>query len=160
LAIMSLAFALTISDLVIHPNYGGKALPISIDRPKPVGISLENVHVFYYIILAMLILSVIGVMGLRRSRSARALIAARDNELAAQSLGINLLRARLVAFAVSGGLAAFGGVLLAYQQHAVRVGVFDAGQGVTFFQMAVLGGMGHVSGPLVGTFVITFTQIF
>lgn len=160
LAVISLAFAVAIADVVIDPGHGGQVLPIDFSRPKPLGISLEDPRVFYYLVLVALVLSVIGVLGLRRSRAARALIAARDNELAAQSLGVNLLQARLVAFALSGGLAAFGGAVLAYQQHSVRVGTFDPQAGIDFFQMAVLGGMGHVSGPLLGSAALQLPPVF
>jgi branched-chain amino acid transport system permease protein len=160
LAIISLAVAVTISTLVIDPQYGGSALPTDIKRPHPLGIDLEDARVYYYVAVVALLLTVLAVMGLRRSRTARALIAARDNELAAQSLGIGLIPARLTAFAVSGGLAAAAGVLMAYQQHAVQTGSFDAIWGVFTFQAAVFGGLGTVLGPLLGIGILDLPAVF
>jgi branched-chain amino acid transport system permease protein len=149
-AIMSLSLAVSIQQLLIEPRYGGKALPADLSMPRIVGVDLGDARVFYYLCLGTVILVVAALSGLRRSRTARALLASRDNELAAQSLGVSLLRARLGAFAISGGIAALGGVLLGYQQHAVRIATFSPDAGLTVFQSAVVGGLGHLSGPLVG----------
>jgi branched-chain amino acid transport system permease protein len=89
-------------------------------------------------------------MGLRRSRTARVLVAARDNESAAQAFGISLLRARLSAFAVSGFFAALAGVLFAYQQGNVSASAFSVETSLLLFTYTVIGGLGSIAGPLVG----------
>lgn len=160
LAIMSLALAVSIQSLLLDPEYGGQVLPSQLARPAPLGIDFDNAQVYYYLALVALALAVVGVMGLRRSRTARALLAARDNELAAQSLGIGLVPARLRAFAVSGALAAAAGVLLAYQQHAVHVASYSPDLGVAAFEAAVVGGLGTVLGPLLGTAMLQLPTVF
>src|SRR5258708_11303306 len=111
---------------------------------------MEDEKVFYYYCLGFLLLAIAMVVGLRRSRTARALIALRDNEEAAQSFGINLLRARLIAFALSGFIAAFAGGLFAFKQHAVEASAFSADQSINMFLMVVIGGLGSVAGPPLG----------
>src|SRR5205823_6403324 len=105
---------------------------------------------FFYLSLVLLGLAVLSVSSMRRSRTARALIAARDNEATAQSFGINLVAARLGAFAVSGFLAALGGAALAFEQGGVRPLAFSAEQSLRVFTFAVIGGIGTIAGPLLG----------
>jgi hypothetical protein len=83
----------------------------------------------------------------------------RDNERTAQSHGINLVRSRLTAFAVSGGLAGFAGVLYAFHQATVSAQAFGPEQSVQMFLMAVLGGLGSVYAVLVGAIYLATTTI-
>ncbi|HXA43100.1 MAG TPA: hypothetical protein VNV65_09350 [Candidatus Solibacter sp.] len=149
LAVTTLAFALAGQQL-LAPAYLGQYLPSQLDRPFYLGFNMEDEKVFYFYCLGFLLLAIAMVVGLRRSRTARALIALRDNEEAAQSFGINLVRARLVAFALSGFIAAFAGGLFAFKQHAVEASAFPAEQSINMFLMVVIGGLGSVAGPLIG----------
>ena len=150
LAISTLAFALSATALLLNPRYLGRFLPTRINTPSFLGLNLDDQRTFYYFTLTVLAFVVVAVVGLRRSRTGRALIAARDNEPAAQSFGINLVRARLAAFAISGFLAAMAGALFAFHQHTVRAASFDPSVSVTIFLVTVIGGLGSVSGPLIG----------
>ncbi len=149
LAIMTLAFSLAVTTFVLNPRYLGKHLPSDVTRPSLLGMNLDDGRVFFYVLLLLLVLVAGAVAGLRRSATARALIAARDNEAAAQGFGINLLRARLQAFAASGAIAGFAGSLLAYQQNSVIPDSFSAAQSLQVFLYAVIGGLGAVSAPLI-----------
>ncbi len=160
LAIMTLAFSLAVSTLVLNPRYLGKHLPSDVTRPTMLGMDLDDGRVFYYVLLALLAVVVGAVAGLRRSAVARALIAARDNEAAAQGFGVNLLRARLQAFAVSGVIAGFAGSLLAYQQSSVIPESYSAGQSLQVFLYAVIGGLGAVSAPLVAGAYFAVVTVF
>ncbi|MBC7372545.1 MAG: ABC transporter permease, partial [Frankiales bacterium] len=150
LAISTLAFAAAVPAVLLNPDALGGALPETLKRPLLLGLDLENQRVFYYLVLLVLVASVLGVAGLRRSRTARALLAARDNEPAAQAFGISVLRARLQAFALSGFLAAFAGGLFAYQQAGVRADSFSVEQSLLVFTFTVIGGLGSIGGPLLG----------
>lgn len=150
LAISTLAFAVAMTSLVMNPSYGGRLLPPSVDRPVLLGLDMNDEKVFFYFCLVLLALCVGAVVGMRRSRTARALIAARDNEGAAQSFGIDLIRARLAAFAISGFLAALAGAAFAYQEHGVLAPSYLPDQSITLFLMVVIGGLGSVAGPLIG----------
>lgn len=151
LAITTLALAFATSAVLLNPTYLGRFLPAQLDRPQFLGFSLDDPRAFFYVTLAFLLLTYLAVAGLRRSRTGRTLIACRDNEQAGQSFGINLFRARLEAFAISGFIAAVAGGLLAYQQHGVQPGTFDPVSNFTIFLNVVLGGLGSVIGPLLGS---------
>jgi branched-chain amino acid transport system permease protein len=151
LAVMTLAFALATTTVLLNANGLGHFLPARIDRPVLLGFDLNDERAFFYVCLAFLVLAFLLVAALRRSRTGRALIACRDNESAAQSFGISLLRVRLQAFAVSGFLAAFAGALLAYEARAMDPISFAPEQSVQVFNTVVIGGMGSVIGPLLGS---------
>jgi branched-chain amino acid transport system permease protein len=150
LAITTLAFALATSAFLLNPRYGGQALPRRLSRPSLIGLDLADQRSFYYLALVVLGLAVASVVSMRRSRTARALIAGRDNPAAAQSFGIDLVVARLGAFAVSGFLAALAGALIAYQEGGVQVLAFTPERSIRVFAYAVIGGLGSVLGPLLG----------
>jgi ABC-type branched-subunit amino acid transport system ATPase component/ABC-type branched-subunit amino acid transport system permease subunit/MFS family permease len=150
LAISTLAFALATSAILLNPQYLGKRLPTTLARPSLLGMDLDDERTFYYFTLVVL-LGVIGaVVGLRKSRIGRVLIGARDNEQAIQSFGVNLVRARLTAFAISGFFAALAGGILAYHQHGAKAAAFGPDQSLNIFLLTVIGGLGSISGPIVG----------
>jgi branched-chain amino acid transport system permease protein len=150
LAVTSLAFAVATSDVLLSPDLGGKILPDTLARPQLLGLDGEDEKTFYYFILLLLTLCTLAVIGLRRSRSGRAVIASRDNDRAAESFGIGVLRARLEMFAVSGFIAAAAGALFAFLEHGVRIGSYGAEQSEQMLLVLVLGGTGAVIGPLLG----------
>lgn len=156
LAVSTLAMALTVSLVVISANYLGAALPAVVQRPVLLGLDLEDPRVFYYLCLVLLAAVLAGVAALRRSRTARALIACRENEQAARALGVSPARVRLIAFAVSGALAGLGGALLAYNEHGVHAPDFTPELGVAVFLMVVIGGMGSLWGPVLGAVYMGF----
>lgn len=150
LAISTLAFAVSVTALLINPRYLGKVLPSTLERPVLFGMDFDDQRVFYYFTLVMLLGVIVATHGLRRSRTGRALIASRENENAAQSFGISLVRLRLSAFAVSGAMAAFAGAIFAYHQNGVTVSSFNEAQSFNVFTMAVIGGLGSITGPVLG----------
>ena len=150
LAVSTLAFASAVVAVLLNPDQLGRHLPDTIDPPLVFGMRLDDARAFYYVALLFLVLTVVAVTGLRRSRTARVLIAARDNEAAIQSFGVSLLRARLAAFAVSGFFAALAGALFAYQQGEVSATAFSVDQSLLVFTFTVIGGLGSIAGPLVG----------
>jgi branched-chain amino acid transport system permease protein len=151
LAVMTLALALATTAVLLNANGLGHFLPARIDRPVLLGFDLNDERAFFYVCLAFVVGAFLLVSALRRSRTGRALIACRDNESAAQSFGISLLRVRLQAFAISGFLAAFAGALLAYEARAMDPISFAPEQSIQVFNTVVIGGLGSVIGPLLGS---------
>jgi branched-chain amino acid transport system permease protein len=119
------------------------------------GISAGNGNFrLLYCISALVIVSLvfIGVGNLRRSETGRRLLAVRGNERAAASLGINVATTKLTAFALSAAIAALAGVLTVYNQIGGRVSfdAFDALTSVSILAFAYLGGIGRLSGAVIG----------
>lgn len=154
LGITTLAFAAAVPAVLLNRDALGSRIPDELDRPLLLGVDLESQRAFYFLSLVVLVLVVGAVTGLRRSRTARVLLAARDNEAAAQSFGIPVLRARLQAFALSGAIAALAGGLFAYQQTGVKTESFGVGASLLVFTFAVIGGLGSIGGPIAGFTVL------
>lgn len=150
LAISTLAFAAAVPSVLLAPDLLGRALPETLTRPLLLGIDLESQRAFYFFTMTVLVLTVTGVVGLRRSRTARALLAGRDNESAALAFGISVFRARLQAFALCGFVAALAGALFAFQQAGVRADSFSVEDSLLVFTFTVIGGLGSIGGPLLG----------
>jgi branched-chain amino acid transport system permease protein len=160
LAVMTLGFSLVVADYVLNENRFPALVPATVPRPRLFFISFADDRAFYYLALAGLGLALFVAAGLRRTRTGRVLIAMRDNERGAQALGISLIRTRLVTFAISGALSAFAGVLLASQSRSVRASAFLPDLSIQIFLMAVIGGLGSVSGVLTGAIYLGCVELF
>ncbi|MHB8452388.1 MAG: ABC transporter permease, partial [Mycobacteriales bacterium] len=160
LAVTTLAFAYAVDQIVLAPNELGRYVRQSITRPDLLGLSLNDGRTFYYFAVVVLLLAVVALVGIRRSRVGRTLLAIRDNEVAAQLFGIPFVRAQLGAFAISGFIAAIGGALLAYNQYAVNATSFAPSQSLLLFLAVLIGGLGSVSSPLIGVLLFGLLQIF
>jgi branched-chain amino acid transport system permease protein len=154
LAVTTLAFAATTSAFLLNREYFSWVLPEQdnpVLRPVLYGrIDVSGDLAFYYLCLAFLAAGILSCRAMRRSRTGRVLIAARDNPRAAQAYGVGLVRAKLAAFAMSGFLAAVAGALFAYQQGAVDSGAFPVTTSLTVFAMVVVGGLSRPMGAVLG----------
>jgi branched-chain amino acid transport system permease protein len=151
LAVTTLAFSVAMSTWFLTQSW----VPDQVHRPKLLGFdSNTDERTYYYVCVAGLALAIFLAQGLRRTRTGRVLIAMRDNERTAQAYGINLVRVRLVAFAISGMFAGFAGVLFAHHQNGVSAISYGPEQSIQMFLMAVIGGLGSVYAVLVGALYI------
>lgn len=130
-------------------------------RPTLFGkFDLESEWTFYYLTLIILGAVLLSIRSLRRSRTGRVLVAARDNERAAQGYGVNLVRARLTGFALAGFYSALAGGLFAYHQHAMLGSQLQPAESITLFSIVVFGGLGSISGVLLGVAWFQFLTHF
>lgn len=113
-------------------------------------LAIDSADRYYYFCWAVLLACLVGVQGMRRSRIGRVLIATRENERGVQAYGVNVTRAKLVAFATSGFLAAMAGVLIVGGQQALYPGGADPQSSIDAFVMVVIGGLGSVTGVFSG----------
>lgn len=167
LAVVTLAFAYAMQNYFLNKNYwiGKHLLPVgysaSLRRPYLYGfINLENDRNFYFVCLIALTLAIAAALSFRRNRSGRVLIAARDNQRAASAYSINLVRTRLAAFAVSGGIAGMAGVLFAYAQHNVIKDSFSVPASLAIFLATVIGGLTSVPWAVSGAVTFEFLVLF
>lgn len=117
-------------------------------------LDLDQPITFYFLVLTCLVGVVALLTMVVRSPFGHALAAARDNERRARSLGFPIFRIRLIAFALSGGLAGVAGYLAATQFGFVAPQMLGWHQSATVLVMVLIGGLRSVTGPLVGALVL------
>lgn len=116
--------------------------------------SSVNPTPFYYLILALIVLSIFANIRLRDSRMGRAWIAIREDEIAASSSGVNLVRTKLFAFAAG---AFFSGIAGAYRAAVVGTVTpkdFNSTDSIIYLAMVVIGGLGSIPGVILGAIVV------
>jgi branched-chain amino acid transport system permease protein len=111
-------------------------------------------QITYYLILALVVLSMWLVRNLVNSRLGRAWIAIREDETAARAMGINTVRMKVIAFMLSAMWAAVAGVLYVAREGYVEPDVFRFDESVLILSMVILGGMGSGPGPILGAAVL------
>jgi len=103
------------------------------------------------VVLVAFLLATLVVANVRRSATGRRLIAIRENERAAASLGLSVLQAKLYAFMTASAIAALGGILIAFQDSSIVYNTeFTPLASILVAGYAVIGGMGYLSGPILG----------
>ncbi|HWN02353.1 MAG TPA: branched-chain amino acid ABC transporter permease [Candidatus Dormibacteraeota bacterium] len=129
--------------------------PLEIALPGLPALSLRTKSAFYYVVLAAVALSYLVCLALIRSRVGRALVALRENETLAASVGIDGTHYLVLAAMVSAAMAGFGGGLYAHYTRFVSPEVFLFTYTVTMVIMVVAGGKGTLAGPIVGAVLFT-----
>ncbi|MDF0554247.1 branched-chain amino acid ABC transporter permease [Kamptonema sp. UHCC 0994] len=136
---------------------GGEAGINPIGRPflPIVGtFSAGNYYPWYYLILCLVVFSYFMISRLRDSRLGRAWAAMREDELAASAMGINLVKTKLSAFAMGATFSGFAGAFYAAYISAIFPSVFDFSVSVIILCMVILGGLGNMSGVILGSIII------
>jgi branched-chain amino acid transport system permease protein len=156
LAMATLAFAQLFQWLLIHwPSFTFGAGGIKVPHPgfgsSPFGYE-TNV---YFLCLAVAVLAVFATWNIVRSRVGRAFVAIRDSEVAAQALGIDPARYKTVAFALSAFYAGIAGGLHSVLLSYVAPEGYSLFQMVIHFAMVVVGGLGSVTGSVLGAVLMT-----
>jgi branched-chain amino acid transport system permease protein len=130
---------------------------------KPPGIGewkIDSGEGFYFLCLAVTVLSTLAVLNLLRSPTGRAFVAIRDSEISAQSMGIHLARYKTLSFALSAALAGLGGALYAHKIQFLSPDQFNIVQSIDLLLMVVIGGLGSVHGAFLGAiFLIVMPQL-
>lgn len=158
---VTFAFAAAVQSAFFQDRYFGWLLPdAAINRPTLFFLDFEEETSMYYLTVACLVLALLAVGNLRRTRTGRILIALRDNDAAVQAFGVPVVRTKLLAFGVSGALAGFAGAVYVHQQRGLNGEVFTAFDGVNTFVAAILGGIGAPMGAVIGTAIYEFIEYF
>jgi branched-chain amino acid transport system permease protein len=109
---------------------------------------------WYYLILAVTAFSVFIIVRLRDSRLGRAWMAMREDEIAAASMGINLVKTKLLAFALGASFSGFGGALYASMLQYIGPDQFDFSISILLLAMLIMGGIGNIWGVMFGGIVL------
>jgi ABC-type branched-subunit amino acid transport system ATPase component len=122
------------------------------------GINLESGRHIYYLIWVVVLGAVISVQNLLNSRPGRAIRALRGGGMMAEAMGVNTAWMRVVIFVYAAVLASISGFLYAHLQRAVNPTPFGLNHGIEFLFMAVVGGVSHVWGAVLGAAILTVLQ--
>ncbi len=144
LAIVTLGFGeiIRITFLNIPEVGGARGLP-----------AIPRVSNFFWVYLSAS-LTFIALLRLVRSSFGRAIISVRENEIAAESMGINVARYKIVAFVISSFFAGLAGALFAHYQGFIDPNTFNFTRSVEVVIMVVIGGMGSLSGSIIGAIIV------
>ncbi|MBQ9631333.1 MAG: branched-chain amino acid ABC transporter permease, partial [Lachnospiraceae bacterium] len=105
--------------------------------------------------MVLLILSLVLVSFLVDSRTGRAIQGIRDNRIAAESVGINITRYKLIAFSISAGIAGIAGVLYSHYLSTTTASKFDFNMSILVLVFVVLGGLGNFRGSIIAAVILT-----
>jgi branched-chain amino acid transport system permease protein len=161
LGVVTMAFAVPVSTWLLDSSYFPTLTPSLVPRPVLFGrISLDAPLALYELCLAVLVLVLLAVHRFRRSRIGRLVLAVRDNDRAAAGFGASPTRVRLVAFVCSGTVAGVAGALVTLNLRGVPFSGFNPEQSIVVFTMVIVGGMGSVTGALLGAAYVEAAQYF
>jgi len=134
-------------------TYGPKGIA-NIDTVTILGVSIRTPTSYYYLVLVFVLVFVLAISRLGRSRVGRAWGAIREDEVAAKAMGLDTHSLKLRAFAMGASFAGLAGLLFAGFQTFVSPESFTFGESIIIFCMITLGGMGSIPGAILGSVVL------
>lgn len=155
LAIATLAFGQIVGtvlqkwDSVTH-GFDGMPVP----TPSIFGVQIQGATGVYYTALVLLIAAIWVSLNILRTPLGRAMVAIRDSEVSAQSMGINLALYKTIAFAISAGITGIAGAMFAHYVNFLAPDSFDVLLSVQFLTIVFVGGIGSLHGVIFGTLFV------
>src|SRR6266850_1295102 len=161
LAIATLAAQLIIEWTINHVPAisGGVQASIQVPRPSFFGIQLRTQTQLYLFLMGFVVLAIVGTSNLVRSRIGRAFIAIRDQDIAAEIIGISTFHYKLWAFAISSFYAGVTGVLYTYYLGIANYEQFQITVSIDYLAMIIIGGLGSILGSILGAAFVTLLPI-
>jgi branched-chain amino acid transport system permease protein len=160
LAIVTLGFGEIVPDLATNNVFnltGGPNGISGIDQPKVGPISFASSPQWYYwSLLALSIVVVILLRNIQHTRVGRAWVALREDEVAAAATGINTTSTKLLAFAIGASVSGLAGAFYGSLVTIVSPDDFSFSISIAVLSIIVLGGIGNITGVILGSFVLTF----
>ncbi len=169
LAIVTLAFGQIIKSIVENLYVGVDAKGLHFNFMEPItnlekggrmllkgasGINITKISTFLAGFLLILITLAV-IFNLVNSRAGRAIMAIRDNRIAAESVGLNITKYKMMAFVVSAALAGAAGALFAMGQNTIVASKFDFNTSILILVYVVLGGLGNMWGSIIAAAFLT-----
>jgi branched-chain amino acid transport system permease protein len=162
LAIATLAAQQIIQWAIVRSTFGTDALVVP--RISVFGTNLNKLKIgpvggtdfwFYWIIYLFLAITILFTVNLFRTKIGRAFIAIRDQDVAAEVLGVNLFQYKLLSFAASSFIIGMAGALLAHYRGIVNYERFTIEASIFYLAVIIIGGLGSVSGSIMGAIFMT-----
>lgn len=136
----------------------GQSKGLRLDPVSLFGLQIDSDTRMYFLIIGVAILMVYGAWGLVRSKTGRALVATRDNDNAAEIIGINISYYKALAFFIGAFYAGVSGSLWAYYIRYIQSDQFTLWMSVWYVGMLIVGGMGTIQGAIIGTVIVQLLQ--
>jgi branched-chain amino acid transport system permease protein len=156
LTIATLAGQFIIEYVLIHwESMTRGTLGITLPPADLLGISVQGDRWFFYIIFVCLIAMLLLAVNLMRTKYGRAFIAIRDNDRAAEGMGIPIFPYKVLSFGISSFYAGFAGALWAFYMMSITTEPFNMSLSVEYIAMVIIGGMGNMAGAVFGAVFIT-----
>ena len=150
LAIVTLGFGEIVKSVFQNTSRESFGGPLGLNTPR---YDKNSLFIFGF---ALLLITLIVVQNLMRSKHGRAITSIRDNEIAARATGINVTKYKLIAFTVSSFFAGIAGVLYSSSNFMVQSSKFGYNYSIEILVMVVLGGIGSINGSIIAAALITF----
>jgi branched-chain amino acid transport system permease protein len=158
LALATFALALAVPQILKYfEHWTGGSQGIVLSKPKaPFGLPLSSDQWLYFVSLAVLVVLFALGTNLLKGRTGRAILAIRDNHIAAEAMGINTALYKSLVFGVSAAYTGVAGALAAAAVAFVAPDAFNVFLSITFLVGIVVGGLASISGAIFGAFFIQF----
>ncbi len=164
LAIVTIAFGEVVRVALVNNIFGitGGANGLSgIARPRLLGLEFRQPIYHYYLVLFFLLITIFAMRRLENSRLGRAWLYIREDETAAEAMGINTAQVKLLAFVLGSGWAGLAGALYAARITVISPDLAKFMESVMMFCIVVLGGTGSIPGVFIGALgMITLPELF
>lgn len=174
LAIVTLAFGEIIKNLFnnfyLSSDKNGIHFAMSVEKYNNLGIDAATEKIIingsqgitgtpndstFLVAIILILITLFVILNLVNSRSGRAIMAIRDNRIAAETTGINITKYKLIAFAISAFFAGTAGVLYSHNLYTLNASKFDYNQSILILVFVVFGGMGNMRGSIIAATILT-----
>lgn len=142
---------------LLYRFFGG-ASGVRVPPPSIGGLVLDSDAKFYYLVMVLLVLLTFFAKNIVRSRTGRAFVAVRDNDIAAETMGIAVFRYKLLAFFIGCFYAGIAGALFVFWLGTAQAEHYTLLNSIWFLAMVVVGGMGSITGALFGAAFIRIVE--
>jgi len=154
LALGTLAFGFIVQYVIFHWGLTQGNRGLAAPSPELLCLKVKTEAQFFYLIMAFVTMATIVSKNLVRTKIGRYFIAIRDADIAAEAMGINLLKYKIMAFGVSSFYAGVAGCLLGHYQQWIVPGNFDLSHSIGYIAMIIVGGLGITTGSIFGAITI------
>lgn len=137
------------------PLSGGPDGVFGVPKLNLLGYSFDSMQAWFFLLVGVAVVVILLISKIRSTALGRSLMAVRDDETAACTLGVHVYRTKVIAFTINCALAGLAGSLLAYHNGVVSGSMFTFNTQMQFIMMVMLGGVNSSIGTLAGTFLIT-----
>ena len=153
LAIVTLAFGEIIKSIINYLKFTGGSKGLS-------KIPLYSDYRNFTVVFIITVITIVLISNLINSRDGRAIKSIRDNDIAAESIGINISKYKVSAFVIAAGFAGVAGALYAHNVGIIKPSIFDYNKSIEILVFVVLGGMGNIPGSIISAIILTLLPEF